>query len=123
MIVIPCCGVCSLGRLTVDAAHIAFRDDRYKIMALGPLAIDRDLIDKSQDILVINGCEKICSTQILHSGNTKEKWCLTLTDLGLSKRNDGVYDKEDLRLVIDALEATCADVGDQVPNLGSCGCC
>ncbi|BHH83709.1 hypothetical protein [Desulforhopalus sp. 52FAK] len=46
---------------------------------------------------------------------------MTLTDPGLTKREDGIIDKENLNLVVDGLEAACTDVGDQVTHLGYCG--
>lgn len=124
MVIVPCCGVCNLGRLSVDAAQIAMQENGRKLISLGSFAAGHGQLDPPADLLVINGCEKNCATVVIKRQNCKEKWGLTISDLGITKRDDGGYNKDDLTLVVDAIEAACVDVGDQVPKVtGACAFC
>jgi uncharacterized metal-binding protein len=124
MIIVPCCGVCNLGRLSVDAAKVALKKDGRMLLSLGSVAASHEPPDQRMDILAIDGCERKCVTVILQGQGLKQKWNLTISDLGISRRDDGSYDSEDIVLVADAIEAACVDVGDQVPKLnGTCAYC
>lgn len=124
MIIVPCCGVCNLGRLSVDAARSLMQDEKHQFMAATEIAATRTLPDSSSDFFTIDGCKKECATAILRNQGQKERWSLTISELGIAFQEDGDYLKDDLLLVRDGIEATLAVVGDKIPrSLGSCGCC
>lgn len=124
MIIVPCCGVCNLGGLSVAAARFLGDDGAHTVIALGVLATGQTLLKPGAGVLAINGCKKICASKVIRGQQREERWQLTISDLGVELRTDGGYTKEDVQLVVDGVEAACTDVGDQVPNnLGSCGCC
>jgi len=124
MNIVPCCGVCNLGQLSVEAGRIVARQVGGKMFSLGAIAACIEDHETVRDILIIDGCEKACASKVLNSLIVKKKWCLDISTLGIVKKEDGTFSEDDLILVVDAIEAVCTDVGDQIPNAsGSCGCC
>lgn len=124
MNIVPCCGVCNLGRLSVDAGRTVAEQNDGKLFSIGAVAAGFEDLEKIENILVIDGCEKACAAKVLGSLHLKVKWSLVIDRLGIEKNVDGYTSEDDLLLVVDAVEAACVDLGDQVPNVnGSCGCC
>ena len=124
MNIVPCCGVCNLGRLSVEAGRIISEQNDGKLFSLGSVAAGFEHLEKIENILVIDGCEKSCAAAVINSLNIKAKWSLIISRLGIEKCEDGHISEDDLLLVVDGVEAACVDLGDQIPNVsGSCGCC
>ncbi|MFT5700655.1 MAG: putative metal-binding protein [Desulforhopalus sp.] len=124
MIIVPCCGTCNFGRLSVEAGRIVASQENGKVFSLGAVAARIESLENVRDILVINGCGNACVSKVLDFLMVPEKWNLDVSTLGIAKDADGKVCGDDLTLVVDAIEAACNDVGDQIPNAsGTCGCC
>ena len=124
MNIVPCCGVCNLGRLSVEAGRIISEQNDGNLFSLGSVAAGFEHLEKIENILVIDGCEKACAATVLRSLHVKIKWSLIVTRLGIEKSEEGHTSEDDLLLVVDGVEAACVDLGGQVPNVnGLCGCC
>lgn len=124
MNIVPCCGVCNLGRLSVEAGRIVAEQNGGKLFSLGTVATGMESLEKIENILVIDGCEKACACQLLSSLDVEVKWSLDIARLGIERSEGCQISEDDLLLVIDAVEAACTDLGEQIPKVsGMCGCC
>ncbi|TKB07168.1 putative zinc-binding protein [Desulforhopalus sp. IMCC35007] len=122
-IIVPCCGVSNLGRLSVDAAQRVTEDGDAEVVALAFVASHGDGAWNKDALLVIDGCDESCASRVLSLKKVKPKWVLDISTLGIEKTQNGNFSAEDLMLVVDAIEAACIDIDAQVPGCArGCAC-
>jgi uncharacterized metal-binding protein len=124
-LLLPCAGPCNVGQLSLQAA-VALTDRGFgRVFALAGIAAGIESFvseARSSKVLVaIDGCSTACTRRIIEQNGIACRNHLVITDLGIDRDATLHPGQEQLELVVDAVQACCAEARPIV-RLGGCMC-
>lgn len=126
LLIFPCCGISSVGRLTLLAAQEVILEGKGEWVCLHHFKelppIGKEAVFPSR-LIVVDGCEKQCGKEYVAQLERLLEFHLSLADLGIQilEGDEGRY--EDLQLVKDAILAESTRLTKQPALfLGNCSC-
>ncbi|MGB3221889.1 MAG: putative zinc-binding protein [Desulforhopalus sp.] len=126
LLIFPCGGISSVGRLTLLAAQELILEGKGEWVCLhhfkGLPQIGKETAFTSR-LIVVDGCEKKCGEKYVAQLGRLLEFHLSLADLGIHTSEGDIGGDEDLQLVKDAIIAESTRLTKQ-PALfiGSCSC-
>ena len=125
IILLPCSGPCNVGQLAHLAAVALTGRGFGRLYSLAGIAAGvQPFIDAARDArqrVAVDGCGTACSRRILENSGIECGNHLVITDLGIDRDDNLQPDRGDLELVIDAIQACCAEA-KPIVRLGGCMC-
>lgn len=125
IILLPCSGPCNVGQLSHLAAVALTGRGFGRVHGLAGIAAGVEPFIAAARAarlrVAIDGCPTACSRRILENLGIGCDNHLLITDLGIDRDDSLQPDRDNLELVIDAIQACCAEV-KPIVRLGGCMC-
>lgn len=125
IILLPCSGPCNVGQLAHLAAVVLTGRGFGRISSLAGIAAGMEpfigAARAARQCVAVDGCSTACGRRILENSGIECGNHLVITDLGIDRDDNLQPDREHLELVIDAIQACCAEA-KPIVRLGGCQC-
>lgn len=129
--IVPCGGLSNVGQLTLLGSKDYAEKNRALLFSIAKVACGGCGLARDRGrLLIVDGCDEICGRKIVEQQGQKPDYHLILTDLGIEKqdRTSETLNADEkagiIELVVDGIEACCAEVDGVFPQMtGPCGCC
>ncbi|KAB2888291.1 MAG: zinc-binding protein [Desulfobulbaceae bacterium] len=125
IILLPCSGPCNVGQLSHLAAVGLTGRGFGRMHSLAGIAAGVQpflaAARAARQRVAIDGCLTACSRRLLENIGIVCDSHLVITDLGIDRDDNLQADRDNLELVIDAIQACCAEA-KPIVRLGGCMC-